>query len=222
MSPQAVIFDMDGVLIDSEPLWRRAEVEVLRPLGVPLTEAMCHETTGLNIVEVVALWRRRYPSARIEDDGAVADRILDRMEALIGEVGAPCTGALEAVERVGASGCRLALASGSAPRLIDAVLRRLDLADAFECARSAHVLRYGKPHPQIYIDTAAALGVPETACVAIEDSINGMVSARAARMKVVAVPAAEARDDPRYSLADTRLQDLHGVTWNLLESLFAR
>ena len=116
---------------------------------------------------------------------------------------------------------KVALASSSAYRVIRAVVERLGLADAFDLIYSAEEEEYGKPHPGVYLTTAHRLGVAPTRCLAVEDSLNGVLAAKAARMKCVAIPEAEARHDPRFAIADTVLDSLNGfdaVTWKELES----
>ena len=107
---RAVIFDMDGVLIDSEPFWRESEIEVFGRVGLHLTEAACRETMGLRIDEAVDYWHRRHPW-----EGAttaeVAERIVCGLIELIGARGEPMPGALRALEFFRGRGARLALAS---------------------------------------------------------------------------------------------------------------
>lgn len=204
---EAVIFDMDGVLIDSEPLWQAAEIAVFNRYGVALSEAQCRQTTGLRIDEVVAYWRRRHPWQGA-DDATVAAEIKTAVCGLIRARGRALPGALAAPKAVRALGLRCALASSSPPQVIDAVLDVLDLRTDFEVVQSAETQALGKPHPAVYLATAEALGVPAHRCLAIEDSVNGMVSAFAARMTTVVIPEPSLRDDPRYGLADFQLEAL--------------
>lgn len=185
--PNAVIFDMDGVLIDSEPLWHIAEVEVLGGLGVPIRPADCASTTGLRIDEVVAFWHSRHPWEG-EQMGAVARRIVARVRALVGERGQARPGAVEAVRFVAGAGARLALASSSDVALIDSVLNRLSLNDVFEVTCSAEFEPSGKPHPGVYRTALARLGVAGAMAMAIEDSSNGVYSAVAAGIPTLVVP----------------------------------
>lgn len=206
----AAIFDMDGLLIDSEPAWRRAEIEVFGEVGLALTDAECRETTGLRIDEVAA-----FHFARAPWEGAspaeVATRIVDLMVARVSAEGAPMDGAIEAVESL-AGRTRLALASSSPRRLIDATLARLGLTDRFAVITSAEADRYGKPHPAVFLRAAEALGVAPTRCLVLEDSLNGLVAAKAARMRCVVVPEAP---DPRFALADRVLGSLRELPAHL-------
>ncbi len=205
---RAVVFDMDGVLIDSEPLWRQAEIAGVAEVGLALTEEQCLETQGLRMDEVVRLWYERSPWPDPDHPRLVA-RVIEAVEALVGTSGLAMAGVDHAVTLARGLGLRLALASTSPARLIAATLRRLGLEEAFEVANSAEDETHGKPHPAVFLRTAADLGVDPTECVVIEDSVNGMVAAAAARMRCVVVPAAP---DPRYALAEVCLPSLEALT----------
>jgi len=202
----AVIFDMDGVLIDSEPLWHQAELTVFRPLGVPLEAPMCLQTTGLRYDEVVRYWHERFPWT--PDLEAVERQLIDVVEGLFLARGEPKHGVVAAIEFLRGRGLRLALASSSPYRLITAACEKLGLGDVFSVIHSAEEERLGKPHPGVYLSTAAKLGVPATNCVAIEDSVNGIIAAKAARMTCIAIPEVELRRDPRLGIADLVLDSL--------------
>jgi sugar-phosphatase len=207
---RALIFDMDGVLIDSEPLWRRAEIEVFGGVGLVLEEADCFQTQGLRIDEAVAYWFERSPwTGRSCDE--VARRVVERMVALIRREGEPMPGALDAIQWAADAGWRLGLASSSAHVLIGTVLDRFGIADRFECAHSAEDEALGKPHPDVYLSAARSLALEPAACIAIEDSVNGVLSARAAGMPCVAVPPVETRSDPRFEAATRRIDSLHDL-----------
>jgi HAD superfamily hydrolase (TIGR01509 family) len=203
----AAIFDMDGLLVDTEPLWRIAEIEVFGALGVPLTDALARTTMGMRVDEVVAHWRTIHPWAG-PDDAAVANDILDAVTALIVREGVLMPGVGQTLEQVKAAGLRIGLASSSPLRLIQAVLNHFELRPWFECWLSAEHEHYGKPHPAVYLRAAGTLDVAPTACVAFEDSFNGLLAAKSARMQCVLVPAPEARGDKRWGIADVVLDSL--------------
>ena len=217
---EAVIFDMDGVLIDSEPFWQESEVDAFGRVGLALTREMCMETMGLRVDEVVDYWRRRRafdecPSPELEDAiiGGVAERILSKGEAK--------EGVAYALEFFRERGVRVALASSSASRLIHAVTERFGLADKFECVYSAEEEEYGKPHPGVYLTTARRLGVAPAECLAVEDSFNGVLAAKAARMKCAAIPEPAQRHDPRFAIADVvldSLADINMEVWRRLDA----
>ncbi len=203
----AAIFDLDGLLVDSEPLWVRAELECFAAVGLRLQPAECAQTTGLRIDEVVAYWHDRRPWQG-QSQQAVADAIIDRVEQLLSTEVVARPGAVELVRRLAQAGVPLAVASSSAPRLIDAALGRIGLADLLPLRCSAADQPYGKPHPAVYLAAASALGMPPDRCIALEDSLNGVIAAAAARMGVIAVPEAAHRTDPRFRLADLVLSSL--------------
>ncbi len=212
---RAAIFDLDGLLIDSEPIWRRTEVEVFASVGLSLTEAMCEATTGLRIDEVARHWFARAPweGASCEE---VAARIVDRMVERVRAEGEPLPGAREAIDVCARAGLRLAVASSSPERLIRAALERLGVADRFEVIASAEHEPLGKPHPGVFLACAARLGVAPTECVIFEDSLNGVLAAKAARALCIAVPSAIDRADPRFTIADRVLGSLEELrAWHL-------
>jgi HAD superfamily hydrolase (TIGR01509 family) len=194
---RAVIFDMDGLLIDSEPLWHEAERGVFATVGLHLSTEDCLRTTGLRIDEVVRFWNA---------PPELAGQIVDRVIALVEQKGVAKPGVQEAL--VAASGARVGLASSSPSRLIAAVLQRLGIADRFAVAHSAEHELCGKPHPDVYLTTARLLGVEPSACIAVEDSPNGVRSAKAAGMRCVAVPDALLAGDPTFAAADHVIDSL--------------
>jgi mannitol-1-/sugar-/sorbitol-6-/2-deoxyglucose-6-phosphatase len=211
----AAIYDMDGILIDSEPLWRRAEIALFTQLGVHLSEDMCRQTMGLRVDEVVEYWYQRFPWRGVAK-AEVEERLWRDMIQLVQAEGIAKAGVYTSLEFLRGKHIRLALASTSAMALIDAVLAKLRLRDTFEVIHSAEFEAYGKPHPGVYLTTASRLGVAPTACLAIEDSINGMIAAKAARMRCIAIPDASLANDRRVGIADvvlSSLDDINGEQW---------
>ncbi len=206
----AVIFDMDGLLVDSEPLWHIAEIDILGRLGVPIGASGCRQTKGMFVREVTAYWHERYPWEAPSPD-VVAVAIVDRVMQLVAEVGALKPGALGAVDWCGGAGVPLAVASSSEYRLIDLVLTHFGLSGAFALVHSAEDEPYGKPHPAVFLTTARKLGVDPTRCLVFEDSPAGVLAAKAARMSVVAVPEIEERTKPTFAIADAVLDSLDQV-----------
>lgn len=204
----AVIFDLDGLLIDSEPIWREVEQRVFGDLGVQLTDELCRTTMGLAVDEVVAHWfaLAPWPGKRL---GAVEEKIVGGVIAAIRSHGTAMPGVEHALALVERLGLRRAIASSSHEIIIDAALERLGLRDAFEVVVSAEHERLGKPHPGVYLTAARRLGVDPGACVTLEDSPNGVLAAKAAGMRCIAVPepgvdrrALETADVVLASLAD--------------------
>ncbi|MCC7073978.1 MAG: hexitol phosphatase HxpB [Deltaproteobacteria bacterium] len=205
--PRAVVFDLDGVLIDSEPLWHEAELEVFCALGVPLTRALCLETTGLRVDAVVQHWYGLHPWPHAPHERVAAD-VVGRVAALIRARAQPMPHVHAALDAVGARGLALGLASSSPMLVIDAALARLGIARRFSAVRSAEPLPHGKPDPQVYLLACADLGVAPAAAIAVEDSSSGLRAAHAAGMRVIAVPDPSARPPDALGLADLVIADL--------------
>ena len=149
-SYQAVIFDMDGLLIDSEPLWWRAEMSVLRELGVPLTEEMCLETMGTRVDEMVRYWFERYPWQGPDVD-KTASAVLETVGQLIKKEGSAMAGAVELVSLLNKQNRILAVASSSPGALIDTVIQTLGMQGAFKALYTAADETRGKPDPAVYL-----------------------------------------------------------------------
>ncbi len=202
---------MDGLLIDTEPAWRAAEVSVFAALGVQLGETELLATTGQAIGEVVATWRQRQRPHGGEIDhltnAEIADRITDVVVAQVKAQGQPMAGVPEAITIFRRRRLGLAIASSSPMRLIDAVCERLGLA-GIEVRCSAFDEANGKPAPDVYLAAARKLGESPARCLAIEDSPNGVLAAKAAGMRCLAVPDPLLAGDPRYRAADLVLASL--------------
>ena len=213
---EAVIFDMDGLIIDSEPLWREAEISVFGSVGLRLTEELCRQTTGLRIDEVVAHWHKKSPwtGPRREQ---VTKQVLDEVQRLILERGSLLEGARDAITELHAQGLALAVASSSPMRLIQAVLDKFSLRSYFSALHSAEQEIAGKPDPAVYLSTMSLLGVKPRHCVALEDSLSGVRAAKAAGAMVIAVPAAEDALEPGFEVADVMLTSLKDFSIDLLQ-----
>lgn len=212
----AAIFDMDGLLIDSEPLWQDAEIAVFGELGVPLTRSMCRETMGVRIDHVVRHWHERFPW-----EGPSFDEVENRIVALVGELmrerGAPMPGVNAVIGELSNAGYRLAVASSSPMRLIRLALEQLQIIDRFDVLHSAESESQGKPHPAVYSSTMARLAVEPRRCIAFEDSVAGVRSAKSAGASVIAVPDASERSNPGFAAADMVLDSLAEFSLDLVE-----
>lgn len=212
---------MDGLLIDSEPLWVRAEIEVFKAAGLEIEEADCAKTKGLRVDDVIAYWRSARPHGGFDPsltNAAIEERLIDRVIELVRAEGLALAGIDGAIAAAKTNGRRIALASSSPPRVIEAALARLGLEHVFDIVQSAKDESHGKPHPAIFLRTAQALGVSSPlGCVVIEDSMNGVIAAKAARMACVAVPFDYPEHEARFALADVVIPSLEGVTNELLE-----
>ena len=180
----ACVFDMDGVLIDTEPVWRETEHDVFARVGVELTDAQLRETWGMRIEEVVDYRYRVRPWNGIRPR-AVQREILREMVEHVRAHGVPMPGAVEAIHTAREVGLRVAIASSSSRELIDAVVERLGIAELVEAVCSADDEERGKPDPGVYLSAARALDAMPSACIAIEDSPIGVTAAITAGMRVI-------------------------------------
>ncbi|MGP8161628.1 MAG: hexitol phosphatase HxpB [Candidatus Dormibacteria bacterium] len=219
---EAVVLDMDGLLIDTEPAWRAAETEVFGDLGIQLTEADMLATMGQRIVELAAHWRRHRPWPGAEtgepSDAAIATRVIDLMVAHVQRSGEPMAGVVEAMGLLRRLGLRVAIASSSPHRLIDAVCARLEMG-WIEVRCSADDEARGKPAGDVYLTAARRLGLSPAVCLAVEDSPNGVLAAQAAGMRCVAVPDRLLAADPAFGRAAVLLASLAELDEPLLRSL---
>lgn len=213
----AAVFDMDGLLTESESRWRQAEQEMSDELGLGLNTADFDRTMGVRMREVAAIWHQWQPWDGPSID-EVATTVVDRVVELTAEA-VPLPGVLAALDRCEAAGLLLGLCSSSDTRLIAATLAALGLSQRFEVVHSAENDVHGKPHPEPYLETARLLGVAPTACVAFEDSVTGAVSARAAGMNVVAVPDAAVRGTSQFGFCDVVLEHLGQFDDQVMDAL---
>ena len=188
MRVRAVIFDLDGVLIDSEPSWRRATRELLQAHGRKFKPVIAEQHMGMRIRDIAAVLVAAHDLA--VDPEEFGARLIDMLLAQFDRALAPMEGAAEALALVAAAGLPMAVATSSPRRVVNAVMKRFGWRFAAVC--SGDDVENGKPAPDIYQLAAARLGVDAGGCVAIEDSVNGVRAAKAAGMRCIAVPAGSA------------------------------
>ncbi len=214
---QAVVFDLDGILIDSEPVWERVRRQVVAELGGHWPPEAQRRLMGMSTAE----WAR-YLS---EDLGAglppdqVAALVIGRMAASYTERLPLMPGAADAVRRLAAR-WPLGLGSSAPATLIDTVLESAGLRDYFAVAMSTEQVARGKPAPDIYLAVTDRLGCQPAACAAVEDSSNGLRSAAAAGLAVIAVPHPSYPPDPdALAQASLVLHNLDALTPDAIETL---
>jgi len=201
----AVIFDMDGVLIDSEPIHFEATRALLADFGVDYVPGHEENFYGCTDREVFRALRERYEIGAGEAD--LAASWIARVVTLLGRPLEPMAGVPGVLHALRARGLRLALASSSAPPIIAATLAGLGLSDMFEFTVSGHDVERGKPAPDIFIEAVRRLGLGRDVCVVVEDSSNGLLAATAAGVCCVAVPCPSTAGQD-FSGAAGRLNDL--------------
>jgi sugar-phosphatase len=195
----AILFDMDGVLVDSEPLWKIAMEEVFTALGSKLTKTDFQKTVGMRIDQVILFWKEIEGwKEQVQD---IEYQIIERMVALIREEGQALPGVQDTVMHFNKIK-KVGLASSSPKKLIDSVLQKTQLNPFFHGVFSAENEPFGKPHPAVYLTAANQLGVNPNRCLVIEDSLNGVISAKAANMTVVCIPEKTHLSNPKLIVAD--------------------
>lgn len=202
-----VIFDMDGLLIDTEPYWQETERKVFSQYGLEITEEMQHATFGLRTDEQIRYWYDYQPWDN-PDFKKIERQYNETIKTFFETEANLMDGAMEVLDFFRKSGLEMALASSSSMDLINAFVDRFQLRTTFKVLYSAENEEYGKPHPAVYISTAKKFKIPPPRCLAFEDSLNGVIAAKAARMKVVAVPDSKHFDMAGYGIADLKLSSL--------------
>lgn len=209
---KAIIFDMDGLLINSEPYWKIAEKKVFRKLGLTLTDTLLQQVMGFRLSEVVTHWYQYQPWQNPNFE-QTENEILECVEILIQEHAEAMPGVYELLAFLAAQNIPMALASSSAMSLINMVIDKLAINRYFDVVCSAEIEPYGKPHPGIFLTAAKKLNAIPSNCLVIEDSINGVIAAKAARMKCVSVPELASASDKRFAIADLQLASLENLLW---------
>lgn len=202
-----VIFDMDGLLIDSEPLWSEAATEVFAYYGKRMTPADFALTTGLRTSEFVSFWLHDFKFDNTELEKA-AENIIDLVIKKVRLKGKPMPGLEYILDFFHQRGYKMGLATSSPMRLADTVTNMFGIEKYFQVKTSAEKMEYGKPHPQVYLDCAKALGSSPLECMCFEDSLNGMIAVKAARMKCIVVPVYDQQKNEKWSLADLKISSL--------------
>jgi HAD superfamily hydrolase (TIGR01509 family) len=208
-----VVFDLDGVIVDSEPTHERATDEYLAGLGAAVDQRLRDDMMGRRVREltdaIAALLGRR-PDEVLAEREAVFWRLLEEGEGL-----EPMPGLHRAIARLTDAGLPLAVATSATRAYVEHVLERLGVRAAFKAVVSGEDVVHGKPDPEVYLRAAALLGADPTDCAAIEDTFYGVRAARAAGMRVVAVPnALTATMD--FSAADAVVPDLDAAASEIL------
>lgn len=204
---KAAIFDMDGLLIDSEPIWTDAARKVMQRVNFTISDALKNQTTGLSIKLFLEYCHKIQPwnAPSFEE---LEQQILEYAHTNILANAVAMPGAIELVKSLKAQGLKLAVASASHMDLIEGVLKRLEIIDYFDTWHSGELEEFTKPHPAVYLTTAAKLGLLPEECIAFEDSHAGLRSAHAAGMITISVPAMEVFEDTKFDMAHYKISSL--------------
>ncbi len=214
---KAVIFDMDGVIIDSEPFHLEVNREIFRELNIPFIMEEYENYIGVSNDEMWADIKMKnnlsLPVSYLKELQVRKD-----MEYLLSAEEKPIPGVLELLKELRLNGLAVALASSSSLKYIGIVLEKFRIRDFFDAVVSGENMRKGKPAPDIFLHTAKLLDVGPTSCLVIEDSRNGVAAAKAAGMKCIGFqnPSSGAQD---VSAADFITGSLAQINLELIESL---
>ncbi|WBV56074.1 hexitol phosphatase HxpB [Chryseobacterium daecheongense] len=199
---KAVIFDMDGVLIDSEKFWKQAESEVFSSLGVKITDEFTQLTQTMTTAEVTEFWYKKYPWDNIALD-IVEQQVISRVIELIATKDCTIAGIKKFIEDLKSKQYKIGLATNSPYRIIQTVLDKAEIAHLFDHITSAEFEEHGKPHPAVYCTSAKNLKVDPQHCFVIEDSQSGILAAKNAGMTVIAFT--NQNSEIYFDLADHRI-----------------
>lgn len=209
---------MDGLLIDSEPLWFKAFQQAFKEIGVEISEDDMREVRGHRNNESVDQLYHKHKIQNHNQEETVS-LIMDDMVELIKQEGKLLPGVHQTLDICREAGLNMAVASSSYMRIINTVMDAMDLRGYFEEIYSAENEDLGKPHPGVFIATAKLLDVEPRYCLVFEDAPAGVLAAKAAKMHCIAVPEPEQKDHKFIKIADIILDSLNDLTIETIKSL---
>jgi HAD superfamily hydrolase (TIGR01509 family) len=180
----AFIFDMDGVVIDSEPLHFEVDIQTMKYFGVPITKDQLEKYVGMTNPEMWALIKEEYPVTQTVPE-IIEYQLSAKISALKELVIEPIEGIKELIIEVRRRNSPIGIASSSPRIFIEAVLEKFQLREYFDCVVSGEEVSQGKPAPDVYLEAARLLSVNPHDCIVIEDSRNGIKAAKAAGMTCI-------------------------------------
>lgn len=214
----AAIFDMDGLLINSEPMWKIAEQKVFTNVGVNVSKELAIHTASMTTKEVTRFWYKQNPWQG-KSLNQVEHEVIDHVNELILNNGESMVGVIDILEYFKSKRFKIGLATNSPTRLIFTVLKKLDISHYFQAITSAEDVKFGKPSPDVYLYTANKLGVKPTRCLVFEDSITGIEAANKANMKTISIPPVTERGNPKFEISAMTLNQLSDFSDMHLEQL---
>jgi mannitol-1-/sugar-/sorbitol-6-/2-deoxyglucose-6-phosphatase len=204
---KAIIFDMDGLLVNSEPCWHVAEKNVFKKLGIELTTAMCIETTGKPVLDVLQYWYDKKPWPNPDFKRIAAELFASATEE-IKNIAPLMPGVLDVIAFAKSKNYKIGLASASPIDMIELVLKKFNLVSSFDFYHSAELEEFNKPHPAVYLTVAKKLDTPIANCLILEDSGNGVKGAIASGAQVIAIPSHEEFHESKFNQANLKLSSL--------------
>jgi len=209
---------MDGLLIDSEPLWKEAADELLSTYGFQLNKQQYALTTGLRTKEFLEFWFTLF-NIPLSEINTAEDRIVNEVIQLVKRKGKVMSGVSYIFNFFNQLNFKIGLATSSPLQLINVVVELTGIGPYLQATASASGLAYGKPHPEVYLNCAKALGVQPMQCLCFEDSFNGMIAVKAAKMKCIVVPVFEDYKKTIWDAADLKISTLQNFNELLLAGL---
>ena len=209
MTFSAVIFDMDGLLVDSEPIWHEVERDLIEAQGYTYALDVRNSTIGLQVHEFAHIIYKHYPKVADSSEG-VAQAIVKGMTSVPREKVKAQPGADAIIRYVAEQNIPRAIASSSVQAIIEHFVEIMGWADLIPRRFSTEFVNRGKPAPDIYLYTTEQLGIPPEKCLALEDSPAGTQAAIAAGMTCYTVP----------DLSHCKISDFDGINDNIYDSLF--
>ena len=211
---KGVIYDMDGLIINSEPLWKIAEIESFKEIGFDFTVEMCAQTTGMRIDEVVKFWWKKLKRNSSTQEDLISS-IEEKMIHLIKTKGEILPGVLDSLKLLNDVQIPIALASSSTMNLINATIETLKIKKYFKIIHSAENEIAGKPHPAVFLSTAKMMKLSPKKCLVLEDSKAGMLAGLNANMRTIVIP--EENSNPEWANQSFKiLKSLNEFQLNLL------
>jgi len=204
---ESVIFDMDGLIINSEPLWEDAMIAMFKEYDISVSRKELLNVKGFRVDEAIVYINnlKRCSNSLLAEQQKLT---IKNITTLIKEKGEALPGVLSTINYCKIKNIPIAIASSSLYEVIDATINRLNLNNHFNIVYSAQDEERGKPHPGIFISTAKKMDVNISNCIIFEDSVNGVIAARAAGAIAVAVPDSSHFDNPQFSIAHHKLKSM--------------
>jgi sugar-phosphatase len=218
MKLNTVIFDLDGLLIDSEPLWKEAADETFMMYQFVLSKEDYAKTTGLRTKEFVEHWLRAN-KIPLEEEPSVSKIIINKVVEKVSAKGMPKPGVTHIFNYFIDRAFKIGLASSSPMELIEVAIKRLNVGPHLNVITSGSELEYGKPHPEVYLNCARSLDSAPLQCICFEDSFNGVLAAKAAKMKCVVIPSVHDYKDLRFHAADLKISSLQNFNDLIMQTI---
>jgi len=213
---KAVIFDMDGLMVDTEPLYSKAMSQVAEKRGKSFTLEIKQKLMGRRAIESLTIFKEH-----LGLNESPEELLLEREEIygkLLAQNITPMPGLFKLLELLNKLGLRKAIASSSKQRWIELIINKLGIVDQFEIIVSGEEIKHGKPDPEIYLLTSKKLNLAPEECLVLEDALSGVASAKAAKMKCITVPN-QFTQGLDFSNADLVVNSLEEIDEALLKRL---